>query len=415
MKKIVLILLVALFTLTLSGCGENLENPYFENTEEETWEDTEELFVSYMFKLKSHYEEYNKHGDLRPNINNYIEYEATTLSEKDVLVKDDFVNYRFSNDLDYMTSLNLMNVYNRIEDIVYLIQDHCSDMREGKICSNEDTEISFYRDGWNLLVQYTENKNKVGQEIYDLYFTRNEDNLVTFDGKILLYQEPDQEAYKFQTISYIEGVEEISEEITRNLDDPFISENTVYTRTSIDIIQNIYTYFMQNSDYEISGYYNPHYDFYQEISWHYANTEFYNYKFTQYRDDIRIYQYDEEENNILLNLMEFQGWDSLVRANEEYTVYLEQQQVLTQPIVVDGNTFGEYPYVQFQGVSQDDTSYFTEVEKLFSGLNYEVLSLGKAEYILSYANMRAYMTENRTLDESFNIVYNQFDKEEESK
>lgn len=407
MKKVLLIILTLFVGFTLTSCKEKLENPYFENPKTESWEETEDLFVSYMFKVKSHYETYTKHGDLRPDMSNYIEYQEPSYLTKEVLVRDDFSNYALSNDLDYMSKPNLYNLYYSIEDIVYLIKDYCSDMKEGNTCSNGTSEIRFYRDVWNLNIQYTENKNTTGQTVYDLYFTRNTDNLVTLDAKIKIYQDPQAEVYKYQTISWIEGVSETNEEITRSGDELSI-ETSTYIKTTYDIKRDIYTYFEQNSDFEISGYYNPVYSFYQEIKWHYEDKNFYDYNFTQYYDSVVVYKYNETEDSLFTNLMQFQNWNQIKQIDNRYYLFLNDQQVIEQAVDIVDDFKSEYPYVHFTESLLDGSSYFDDVQNLSIGLTYSTLMAGRTEFILTYQNFREYTTDNRTLEENFNFIIEQF-------
>lgn len=418
MKKVILVCFTVFLSFSLIGCNNqgssNFDNPYFEDKETQSWEDTEELFVSYMFKVKSHYEETNKYGDLRPNIDRYVEYQEPSYLGLDTLTKEDFSNYALSNDLEYMSISNLYGIYYSIENMVNLVKDTCSEMNEGETCTDGTTEIGFYREGWNLYIKYTENKNEEGQTTFNLYFYRNEENLVVLDAKTEVYKNPQDEVYKYQTVSLVEGVSETNEEITR-IDGSFTFENSSYKKTTIDILQGVYTYFEQNQEYEVNGYYSTYYDFYQEVKWHYENKEFYDYKFTKFNEDVMMFNYKEVDNTFFINLMEFQSWNKLILEDGIYHVYLDDQLLVSQEVIVEENEKSEYPYILFTGSDLEDKSYLEETAKLYSGYTLDTFTSSKTDLILSYSNLRAYITENRTLEESFNLVYNKFNQPKESK
>lgn len=415
MKKIGIVLLAIVTTLTLTGCSNDLENTYFENPEADSWEDTEAMFVSYMFKVKSHYETYNKSGDNRALITNYLDYEQPEYLDKDILTRTDFVNYSLSDDLDYMQQSNLHDLYYDIETIVNHIKDYCSDMKEGNVCKGDGNEMMFQTDTWDLFIEFTKNVDAQDQIIYQLHFTRNEANQVTLNANIEVYQNPSDGIYKLQTVTLIEDVLEENEEIMKTSSDNFLVENTLYTKTSLDLETGIYTFFQQDNEFETSGYYNTYLSFYQEISFHYEDKDFLDFKHIQYIDNILAYKYDEGENLVFLNLLEFIGWNNLVKNGDSYDIYLNDVLVSTTKVTVEQQNHAEYPYIILQGSSVEDVTYFDDVDQITLGINLSVMQSARTDNILSYADLREYMTENKTLEEHITQVQDEFPHTRESK
>lgn len=415
LKRLLLITLLLTITFTLSACNQSkvLENPYFENMEEQTWEETEELFVSYMFKVKTHYETYTKHGDLRPDINNYINYEAPLYVTKDTITREDFNNYSLSNDLDYMHQSNLFYIYDSLEDIVALLKDHCSEVDEGEICTHESSAFGFHKEGWNLYVHYIQNRNNDNKIVSDLYFTRNEDNQVTLEGRFEIYQGSNNTVKEYKTVTWIEEVSESNETIIRN-SDTLTYDTSTYIKTDYDVERDIYTYFTQNNLYEISGYKDPFFGFYQEIKWVYLDMDFSDYVFALYKDDTLAYRYQEEDSSLFINLMQFQSWDEIKKEGSIYNLYNDNQKLVSKPIGFITDVKSEYPYLHYKGSVDGDTAYFEEVNTLSPALNLDNFMSARTDFILEYAGFRNYVTANRTLEESFNLVIDKF-QEEESK
>jgi len=359
------------------GCTPNrLENSYFENTSSDSFSDAIEIYDGKINRalnvLKTYYPR-SGHDEVMWLEDSYINLQ---ISSKDVIYRQDFINYHLSDDREYM----------RYSDLYYLLDystsrifpDQCSDIKEGELCIQVyDTHdiypmnypsrsgIRFYMDGDSVLINHFYTMNQATLYNYIFYFYKDESYRDVMEMTLLISNLSHSE---FQTISHTKLVFGDYEETyrfknctTTELNDGTLEMEYLYTKfkdyDTSDLKHNeinsfIHLYINIGSTHGTiyDGLTKEKYD----VSYHDGNYSAYNY--TQYIRNTEVVSYFADYYKV--NLQEIIGWDNLRRnqnGTRTFDLYYEEENLSNGEDIQLSYTNSEYPYYEHIGAPNSES------------------------------------------------------------
>ena len=375
MKKIWITCTFISLLLLFFGCSQKkLDNPYFENTSENTFEEAHGLFNEYMTRVRGTLEEYFPRV-YQDEVMYFEEgYINAQLSSKDRIYRHELFNYHLSDDRSYMRYSQLYYLTdNTFFGGLSGIISECDTITEGENCvetrqladpSLLKSGLTFYMEGNELYMEFMFSVNVNTLYHYAFHFYEDEFMDDTMEMTLQIYNTSES---IFETNSYTKLVfgKSLEESFCNHCDinDSFEgSLEYLYAKFKEKPYQ-AYSYETSNilsfihltisNDYTYGDVFNGETG--ELFNCRTQDDAFVTQRYEQYIRNTLVVKYSEY--SYLVNLQEVLGWDNLVRIPEEFNTYLLQYNdvVLSdQYFVKIEYEHSEYPYFGADSPFTDD-------------------------------------------------------------
>lgn len=342
MKKITTAILVFLFIISLSSCAK-LPQDYFTNETRDSVDDALILFETYTDHIKEYYEETYPTESSLGNISLVEGYEIVTPYE-DEYHRDDFVNYHLTDHRYIKATNDMTRVLYQVDEIISFVEDECTKLKEGAYCesdNNEGVSLMFQMEEEELVFEYVIEELR-NITITTFHFRTEEDKVVLefkHDSKSkstdsilgtmdLYYKEDDYE--KSSVSDAIPGGFE--SEIKHDL------KNEKFYRV---LKRNGFYYLWYIADDEQYSVITTN-----EFKDSYTTEDLSYFTYTKFNGNKKVYEYNKEDEEFFINLLEFPGWDRIEidDSNFTYRIYNGTQEINNLAVRFEF-TRGQYVYV----------------------------------------------------------------------
>jgi len=376
MKK-ALIMIMILCLLFLSGCvGKRLENAYFANTKEDSFEEAYFLFSDYVNRVKNDMEEYYPRSSQYEALWEEDSFINAQLLGKDSIYRHEFYNYHLSDDRLFMRYSQLYYVIDAtlIWNGLLGMHDQCDSIKEGERCDVTEQSskygLIFYKEGNELYLEFMFSQNPPKLFYFVFHFYEN-DQLE--DVMEMTLHIPNLGYSSFETMSWTKLVfgKSVEEYLCNGCDPEDASKGSLeylytewkekpyqtYAFETSNVESFIHLYLLNGTTYgEIfDGSTGELFD--ATVS----NGTFESRSYAKYIRNTLVVDYSP--THYLVNLQEVLGWDRLEKIPDESNAFrlMYKDEVLSdQYIVKIQSVSSEYPYF----------------ESMSSQLSDDVLSLG---------------------------------------
>lgn len=378
-KKVMMIIVLGIVLLSLCGCTNELDDNLFDNTTTNHIDEAQVLLDKYTSSLQITNESIYSN-----NVNTFISNDESYIYndiEEDEVLRHKLINYHLSNHKWFknITGEVFLSTIDTLSDITLFISENCDQLIEGDTCKSADSMYSF-------VFQMEDNS------IHLIYSRINESYGFTYD--FYIYTVSSNMALELTSIRYDDGYhEEMDLNYYENdsIESRLLTTSKQYpagvTSESLYDYETGNHYFVKNIDNSkhiqyFDGESNALYYLIEQ------NQIPYYFRYEEYNYDKLIVSYSEDVYKV--NLMEFPGWDRLIKLSDNglyekdtYLVYDGYQQ-LNDLIATFESEKGEYVL----GI--------IETEQQFSD---DVLSLSKygfeSEYNQDYFNQKEEYMNNK--------------------
>jgi len=374
MKK-AFITCVILSMLLLSGCSQkNLDNPYFENTSENTFEEAHGLFSEYMTRVRGTLEEYFPRTYQDEAM--YFEdgYINAQLFSKDRIYRHELYNYHLSDDRSYMRYSQLYYLtdktfYGGLSGII----SECDTITEGESCvetrqladpSLLKSGLTFYMEGNELYMEFMFSVNVDTLYHYAFHFYEDEFMDDIMEMTLQIYNTSES---TFETMSYTKLVfgKSLEESFCNycDLNDPTAGSleylyaqfkekpYQAYTYETSNILSFIHLNIMD--DFTYGDVFNGETG--ELFNCRTQDNAFVTRSYAKFIRNVLVVDYSS--SYYLVNLQEVLGWDNLVKTpdvNNSFQLQYNDEVLSDQYFVKIQYEHSEYPYFEADSPLTDD-------------------------------------------------------------
>lgn len=374
-----LLILTILVGVSLSGCSsKHLDNEYFENTKDDSFDEFYQVFSGKLFLASNQYHTFYPRSSREEVMWFEDGYVNAQLSNKVEIYKHEFYNYTLSDDRQFMRYSNLYYI-DEIRFTKSIIENTFDEIKEGEkyFTASETSDGNTVKSGLQFFIE--------GEDLYyDFYYTINQTTLFHYTFHFYVNENHDDvmemtlhlsnvDETSFNIMSYTKLIFGVSEET-------YICNNCDVDSADEGSLEYIYTKFKEHkyNEYQNNFEYSNIESFirFELLKDNYYGTIFNG--LTGERYDVRksnneymtdaYYEYIRNTNlvsyspsHFKINLLEIPGWDKLVKIeipNEmnTYQLYYGDDLLSDEYYASIEYEHSEYPYFEYH------TGYDSEIQ-----------------------------------------------------